>query len=153
MIEHIQEPQNSDDALECITNAARFNSALVHDLGDNILHCSKENIMGEVAGLMDELQDWRDSAARAAQEMCGDERHCTCVGVLRHEVQYWKESQAYAEDQYLKLADHCKSLDGKLAVAIEAIRSLMSYQGIIYNAGGIGAVMVGERAISTLTNE
>jgi len=30
-----------------------------------------------------ELEDWRESAERAAGEMCGDEKHCTCVPVLR----------------------------------------------------------------------
>ena len=33
-----------------------------------------------------ELADWRSDATRAAGEQCGDEKHCTCVGVLRHKL-------------------------------------------------------------------
>lgn len=41
----------------------------------------------ELAALRDELQDWRDGAAQAASERCGDDRHhCTCVPALRKRV-------------------------------------------------------------------
>ncbi len=41
--------------------------------------------------LSDEVNDWRESAAKAAMENCGDEirgdeHHCTCVGPLRHQA-------------------------------------------------------------------
>ena len=34
----------------------------------------------------EELKDWQDSAKSAARESCGDEVHCTCVGVLRKRI-------------------------------------------------------------------
>ena len=40
----------------------------------------------EVAELRAEVNDWRDSAAKAMNENCGDEKHCTCVGPLRHQL-------------------------------------------------------------------
>lgn len=46
-----------------------------------------------------ELQDWRDSAARAAGEQCGGERHCNCVGALRKEL----KSTRHNSDQFFQL--------------------------------------------------
>jgi hypothetical protein len=37
----------------------------------------------DASALREELEDWRSSAKRAAGDECGDEKHCTCVGVLR----------------------------------------------------------------------
>ena len=37
----------------------------------------------ERAVMEDEVEDWRKSAKRAAEEPCGDEKHCACVGLLR----------------------------------------------------------------------
>ena len=41
--------------------------------------------------LQSELQDWRDCAKHAAGEMCGDEKHCTCVPLLRKTIKDMKE--------------------------------------------------------------
>lgn len=48
-------------------------------------HASRDE---EVKALQDEVDDWRESARKAADETCGpmDGVHCTCVAVLRHEV-------------------------------------------------------------------
>lgn len=45
----------------------------------------------EIEELRAELNDWRESAAKAMRENCGDEirgdeHHCTCVGPLRHQL-------------------------------------------------------------------
>ena len=40
----------------------------------------------QVARLTAELTDWQESAKRAASEMCGDEKHCSCVPLLRREL-------------------------------------------------------------------
>lgn len=40
----------------------------------------------ELADLRSELADWRDGAKQAAGEVCGDEKHCTCVPALRAEL-------------------------------------------------------------------
>ena len=37
----------------------------------------------EIAALREELNDWRETARKAADESCSDEAHCTCVGALR----------------------------------------------------------------------
>lgn len=36
--------------------------------------------------LLDELDDWRNAAKAAVLEECCDERHCSCVGVLRARI-------------------------------------------------------------------
>lgn len=40
----------------------------------------------EIEELKAEVNDWRESAAKAMRENCGDEEHCTCVGPLRHQL-------------------------------------------------------------------
>lgn len=40
----------------------------------------------EMILLWQEVEDWRSSANKAANERCADEQHCGCVGVLREEL-------------------------------------------------------------------
>lgn len=40
----------------------------------------------EMIHLAAEVEDWRESARKAAEEPCGDEKHCACVGPLRREL-------------------------------------------------------------------
>lgn len=50
--------------------------------------CKDEQIKrlkAENERLQAELKDWQDSASVAANESCGDEKHCTCVPLLREE--------------------------------------------------------------------
>jgi len=47
------------------------------------------------AKLRAELDNWRESARKAVEESCGDEVHCTCVGLLRKriaELEEWKST-------------------------------------------------------------
>lgn len=65
----------------------------------------------ELIALAQEVGDWRSDAAMAAGEDCGDERHCTCVGPLRHELHAEREKRAR-----------------DVRMAAEAIRKLAFYQ-------------------------
>lgn len=40
-----------------------------------------------ICDLRERLDSWQDSALAAERESCGDEKHCTCVGVLRHTIE------------------------------------------------------------------
>lgn len=40
----------------------------------------------EIEELRAEVNDWRESAKKAAGEPCGDEAHCACVPLLRAEI-------------------------------------------------------------------
>jgi len=40
----------------------------------------------ELIHLWHEVEDWRESARKAAEEPCGDAKHCTCVGPLRGDI-------------------------------------------------------------------
>ena len=46
----------------------------------------------ELIHLWAEVEDWRNSAQKAANEPCGDERHCACVGPLREELKFAHEA-------------------------------------------------------------
>jgi hypothetical protein len=58
----------------------------------------------EIERLREELDDWRGSARRAADEDCGDERHCTCVGPLRSEIERLRKERdgAFSEAGFEK---------------------------------------------------
>jgi len=45
----------------------------------------------DLTRLREELKDWQESAQRATGEMCGDEKHCACVPLLRKML---KDSEA-----------------------------------------------------------
>lgn len=71
MIEHIQEPQNSDDALECLLDTARSDSMLINDLC-NVLNCPKEKIMIEVLRLVEDSAELFNVRCRLIEaEFCG----------------------------------------------------------------------------------
>lgn len=40
----------------------------------------------QVVELRAEINDWQQAAQKAALENCGDEKHCTCVGLLHHQL-------------------------------------------------------------------
>jgi len=48
--------------------------------GEYVLH---SDYLAAIEVLQAELNDWRESARKAAEESCGDEAHCACVGPLR----------------------------------------------------------------------
>jgi len=57
---------------------------------DDHLHCRARiaKLEREKARLEAEIQDWKDSMAHAKDEQSGhDEEHCTCVGLLRREIE------------------------------------------------------------------
>lgn len=58
-----------------------------------------------IAELEDELEDWRNSAIKAAGEGCGDEVHCTCVGPLRNKVAELQELNS-AKDEVIRERDN-----------------------------------------------
>ncbi len=45
-----------------------------------------DKLIAQNGKLFDEVNDWRESARMAAEEPCGDEVHCACVGVLRQRI-------------------------------------------------------------------
>lgn len=46
----------------------------------------------EIARLREELKEYEDACKAAAEESCdGNVKHCTCVGLLRHEVHALQE--------------------------------------------------------------
>lgn len=51
-----------------------------------LLTIDLEKLIVQNAKLFDEVNDWRESAAKAVSEICGGEEHCTCVGPLRHQL-------------------------------------------------------------------
>jgi len=56
-----------------------------------LLTVDLDKLIVQNAKLFDEVNDWRESAAKAMRENCGDEirgdeHHCTCVGPLRHQL-------------------------------------------------------------------
>ena len=46
----------------------------------------KESIRAERDALKEEVSDWRDAAARAYKSPCKDEVHCTCVPLMRKQL-------------------------------------------------------------------
>jgi hypothetical protein len=69
------------------------------DAQDNILSAINESLAGlempvgdrtvmlaNVRKVVEEVDDWRESARKAADEPCGDEKHCACVGLLREQI-------------------------------------------------------------------
>jgi hypothetical protein len=52
----------------------------------------------EIERLREELADWREAAETAAGETCGDEKHCTCVPLLRMEIERLRAVIAGGED-------------------------------------------------------
>ena len=63
----------------------------VSDMDD--LQCLND----ELTRLREELEDLQESAKRAAGEMCGDEKHCSCVPLLRRELAAAQERAEIAE--------------------------------------------------------
>lgn len=68
--------------------ATDFPRNLVADARDELSHLrmtldAKER---SVVDLREHLKDWQDAAIEAEREPCPNERHCTCVGLLRHEI-------------------------------------------------------------------
>jgi len=61
---------------------------------------------------LEELQDWRESARRIAEEQCGDEKHCTCVTPLRKRV-----AELEAEIEELEAALNWKAPNHLAALA------------------------------------
>lgn len=52
---------------------------------------------GDMKGLLEECEDWRESAEGASLERCGEETHCTCVGILRKKLaEYEKDKKETA---------------------------------------------------------
>ena len=51
-----------------------------------LLTIDLDKLIVQNAKLFDEVNDWRESAAKAMSEICGGEEHCTCVGPLRHQL-------------------------------------------------------------------
>lgn len=76
---------------------------------DNI--ASRDAARAELAALRSELDDWRNSARMVSGEMCGDEKHCTCVPLLRNRIAKLEAALAkadevvYREDELLELRD------------------------------------------------
>ena len=71
----------------------------------------------------DELQDWRDSARSAAGETCGDEVHCTCVGVLRKTNKDLKVEVVSLEESLGHACTLERELKKKIAKAIATLES------------------------------
>lgn len=78
----------------------------------------------EIKRLETELDDWRECQRNAMREDCGDEKHCTCVPLLRKAAKDWEAEverlQANAPGKETWVLDahgprHCKIV----AVAID----------------------------------
>lgn len=98
------------------------------DAQDNVLRAINESLAGlempvgdravmiaNVRKIVAEVDDWRESARKAAEEPCGDEKHCPCVGLLRHMVV--RQQQGIIE------------LDGEYHDLREAVAELIASEG------------------------
>lgn len=83
------------DVCECGYHAVRIRYCKVcsdaiditNDQMTESLELKIAELKAQLEAAKEELDDWRESAKRAAGEQCGDEKHCTCVGVLRKDLE------------------------------------------------------------------
>jgi Asp-tRNA(Asn)/Glu-tRNA(Gln) amidotransferase C subunit len=64
--------------------------------------------LAEVRQLVDEVADWRDTQKRIMAEDCApDEQHCTCVPVLRREIERLRDALAsvLCSDNWISIPD------------------------------------------------
>lgn len=71
------------------------------------------DMAADTTNVLDELDDWRESARKAIEEPCGDEKHCACVGPMRHQLV--RQAQRVVE---LSEETECLVKIAKLAVSL-----------------------------------
>lgn len=85
------------------------------------------DMAAETTNALDEVEDWRESARKAAEESCGDEKHCACVGPMRHQLV--RQARRIVEDAeeigcLEKLARLAVSLAEQFERAVESRRPI-----------------------------
>lgn len=77
----------------------------------------------ELIHLWAEVEDWRNSAQKAANEPCVDERHCACVGPLREDIRRL-ENRLYSEcSMSAKAIERASRAEARVDYLTDALRA------------------------------
>lgn len=83
------------------------------------------DMAADTTNALDELDDWRESARKAIEEPCGDEKHCSCVGPMRHQLVRQAQRVVEADEEIAaleKIAKLAVSLAEQFERAVESRR-------------------------------